>query len=707
MTRILCLLTALLCLGSALADDGPFTMEFEELAPGVWAGVRADSPRFPVMGNTTFVISEEGVVVFDGGGMPKMAELVIEKIRSLTDKPVTHVITSHWHGDHNFGVYRFAEEFDNVQFIAHEFTRDVMNSTRINYIDRGRGFVANNRERYEQIIATGVDEEGNDVGPVDIDIYKRMLADAEEIDRESLRAKVTPPDVVFNHSYVIESGSRTIELLFVGAANTEGDIVMALPNERIVATGDIVVLPSPYAFNMPPKPWAQALRNINDLGYKILVPGHGPVQRDTAYVDLLIDVAESIAQQRDELLAAGLDEDAVQQALDFSAFEERFTHGDEYIKLHYKEWFEQPFRAAAIKALAGEAMVAIEPPVSVPFADERWQIEGVEHELVEHLGRTALRIKGGAAVLPNLDIQNGMVEFDIAITPERGFAGLLFRWQDADNYEHFYIRPHQSGNPDANQYTPVIDGSTGWQLYHGEGYSAPVGYRYNRWMPVKVIYAGSRADVYIDSDEPVFRVHKLKRNEQGGAIGVNSADFSAVHFSNFRYTELAKAYALPPGKVPAVEVPDGVITSWQVSDTFAWSSLDGLARLDETQMSNRNWVELQAEPGGITNLAMARAPTQENNAAFARLVVEVDEPTSKRLTFGYSDVAAVYVNGALIYKGNNVYMSRDYRYLGTIGLFDSVALPMHAGKNEVWIAVGEAFGGWGIMGTLTDFEQAP
>ena len=72
-----------------VAQDTPFRFEFEELAPGVWAGVRPDGPRFPVMGNTTFVISDEGVVVFDGGGMPAMAEQIIDKLRSISDKPVS------------------------------------------------------------------------------------------------------------------------------------------------------------------------------------------------------------------------------------------------------------------------------------------------------------------------------------------------------------------------------------------------------------------------------------------------------------------------------------------------------------------------------------------------------------------------------------------------------------------------------------------
>lgn len=129
MKTMTVLLAGIIMSGSA--DGNLFSFEFEEVADGVWVGVRPDSPRFPVMGNTTIVISDEGVVVFDGGGAPAMAEQIIDKVRSLTTKPVTHVIVSHWHGDHNFGIYRFAEEFPDVRFIAHRFTAKVIDSPRI------------------------------------------------------------------------------------------------------------------------------------------------------------------------------------------------------------------------------------------------------------------------------------------------------------------------------------------------------------------------------------------------------------------------------------------------------------------------------------------------------------------------------------------------------------------------------------------------
>ena len=701
------LFAALLCALSTsvvVAEDSkgsPFQFEFEELAPGVWVGVRPDGPRFPVMGSTLFVISEEGVVVFDGGGMPAMTEQLIDKVRSLTKQPITHVVTSHWHGDHNFGAFRIAEEYDNVQFIAHEFTQQVMNSSRINYIDREMGFVEENYERFIQIIETGKDLDGTEQSDMDRAAYKDIVDNRVAIDHEFLRAKVTPANITFSDKYVIESGSRRIELLHLGHANTEGDIVMWLPEEKIVATGDIVVLPSPYAFNVPPKAWSQTLRNINALGYEILVPGHGEIQRDTDYVDLIIEASDSIAEQRDQMLDEGMTPEEVQEALDFSAFEERFTGGDEYVHAYYEAFFETPFRAAALKAVSGERMVQPPAPESVPFDDERWQIEAAEFEVTEHLGQTALKIKGGGAILPELNIKNALVEFDVAITPERGFAGLMFRYQDSGSYENFYVRPHQSGNPDANQYQPATNGSSSWQLYHGEGYSTPVVYKYNEWIHIKVLYAESQALVYIDSTEPVLHVTDLKRDIASGSIGVSAANFSAVHFANFRYTQLANQYALPMVHDTTV-VPAGAIQQWQVSDVFDSALLTG-ADLPKSLQSDRSWTALPAEKAGITNLAEV-ANIAAGNTVFARHVVNTDRAGNKLLTFGYSDKAKVYLNGTLIYSGDNTYQTRDYRYLGTIGMFDSVVLPLKKGRNELWIAVTELFGGWGVMGSVTDLE---
>jgi hypothetical protein len=112
---------------------------------------------------------------------------------------------------------------------------------------------------------------------------------------------------------------------------------------------------------MPPRPWAKTLQALKGLGFEILVPGHGAVQRDHQYVDLLIESALSIAGQRDAMVKEGLLLSEIEEKLDFSAFEEKFTNGDDYNTLYFKSWFERPFRKAAIKALGVEPMVKIGP----------------------------------------------------------------------------------------------------------------------------------------------------------------------------------------------------------------------------------------------------------------------------------------------------------------------------------------------------------
>jgi len=685
----------------AVADDrGPFTIDFEELAPGVWAGVRPDAPRAPVMGTTVFVIGDASVVVFDGGGVAAMADLVIGKIRSLTDLPVSDVVISHWHGDHNFGVYRFAEEYPEVRFIAHEFTSAMLDSSKMSYLDRQENFRETRLSRYQEYVRTGTGPGGESLNAQEVAVFQGLIDDIDIIDSEFSRSRVTPADITFSRQLTLDPGGRRIELLYPGYGNTAGDAVMWLPAERIVAVGDIVVLPSPYAFNVPPREWADTLRAIKALDFAVLVPGHGPVQKDTAYIDLLIATADDIARQRDALVAAGTSPDEIAAALDFSDIEPRFTGGDEYLAVSYRDYFEQPFREAAVKELTGEPMVPVPVPELVSFDDERWQFGAADYEVADYLGQKALRIRGGLAVLPDVDVRNAIVEFDVAVSGDRGFAGVVFRLQDNGNYENFYIRPHQSGNPDANQYQPVFNGVDAWQLYYGEGYAAPVAYRSNEWMHVRIQFANKVAKVFIDSDEPVLVVEDLKRDVVGGSIGLAVANFADAWFANFRYMPLANAYEFPyPGKGVGKSAP-GVITSWRVSSAFDRAEIAGASSISREFLEEFNWTSLDSEPSGIANLARVQGRGPGADTAFACAVVNSEVEETQQLQFGYSDAATVFINGTRVYSGDNSYESRDYRYLGTIGLFDAVPVRLQPGSNEICIAVAERFGGWGVTGKL-------
>lgn len=340
----------------------------------------------------------------------------------------------------------------------------------------------------------------------------------------------------------------------------------------------------------------------------------------------------------------------------------------------------------------------------IPFDDERWQIDAEEASLGDYHGQHALKLFSGSAVIPTIQAERGVIEFDIAVSELRGFSGARFRQQDADNFEHFYIRPHQSGKPDANQYTPVFDGSTGWQLYYGEDYAAPVTYRFDEWMHVKLVFADSNADVYIDSDEPVLRVRKLKRAVEAGSVGVDASSFSPAHYANFEFSALPADYrfATVEDKVPPL--PAETILTWRVSDRFDADLVTETSVLPDQFITERSWALLETEATGIANFGRLGGNKPGMNTVIARVVINAERDQIKGLSFGYSDAVSVYVNGTRLYSGANMYESRDYRYLGTIGLFDEVYLPLKAGDNEVWFAVSEAFGGWGIVAEFDDLD---
>lgn len=341
-------------------------------------------------------------------------------------------------------------------------------------------------------------------------------------------------------------------------------------------------------------------------------------------------------------------------------------------------------------------------PTSVPFDDPAWTIEAESHEITEFAGRQALHLQGGRAWLPEVQIADGVVEFDIAFSPDRGFSGAMFRFQDGGNFEDFYLRPHQSGMADASQYTPVVQGVSGWQLYHSPAFAAPFRYRYDEWMHVTITFSGSRAAVDVDGTQ--LFVPRLKRPVKAGAVGVHSG-FAPAYFSGFRYSQGVPDDAFGDAEFEAhlPELPDTLVRNWRVSEAFATDQRPSVA-LDDAFHQKLAWRQAAVEPEGFVNLAWSKGVSGENRAVLAEFTVEADAAGHRLVSFGYSDLARVFVNGAEVYRGSNMYQSRDYRYLGTIGLFDAVVVPVKAGRNTITFAVAENFGGWGVMAAVESVE---
>ena len=337
---------------------------------------------------------------------------------------------------------------------------------------------------------------------------------------------------------------------------------------------------------------------------------------------------------------------------------------------------------------------------TVPMDESQWTVKSDEYRFEEYLGVSSIYLPKGSAHLNEVEFHNGIIEFDIAFPQGRGFPGVNFRIQDDQNYEELYIRPHQSGNPDANQYTPVFNGMAGWQLYYGEGHAAPVKYKYDAWNHVKLVIRGTVGEVYInDMEKPLFQIYELKHGNVRGPIALKGNAKS--HFANFSYTLVDN----PQLKLPEKEIPkleENVIGKYQVSNVVEDAAILGKTWLKADEIPGLKWTGINSEFTGAINIARVAQRAQNKNTALLKITISSDADQIKRLDFGFSDKVQAYVNGKLIYSGNNVFRSRDYRYLGTIGYFDSIYLDLKKGDTEIVFAVTEGFGGWGFKAKLED-----
>ena len=127
-------------------------------------------------------------------------------------------------------------------------------------------------------------------------------------------------------------------------------------------------------------------------------------------------------------------------------------------------------------------LLATVPPLSaqapeslaVPADSARWDLQG-QAKAAEVQGRQCLQLDGGAAVLKDFEMRDAVVDVDVTTTGVRGFFGFQFRIDTSClNAEEVYLRPHKTGMPDALQYTPILSGGRDWQIYNGDGFTAPV-----------------------------------------------------------------------------------------------------------------------------------------------------------------------------------------------------------------------------------------
>jgi cyclase len=234
------------------------------------------------------VVNDQDVLLFDVGTTPAGARALVEDLKLITDKPVRTVVNSHFHYDHSFGNGAFGPD---VQTIGHRFTRTAIET-----------FDTIHREPYLSWIGR---------------------AEGQNLERSKEIVPIAPK-LTLETSMVLNKGGREIRLLFLGRGHTAGDVVLFLPKERIVCSGDLVEGVIPYMGDGYFDEWVKTLEALKQLDFAVCLPAHGRPFSDKARVTALQSYLTDVVEQVSRIRAQGVPAEEALKRLELSSHEKNW-----------------------------------------------------------------------------------------------------------------------------------------------------------------------------------------------------------------------------------------------------------------------------------------------------------------------------------------------------------------------------------------------
>src|SRR5687767_6211944 len=248
---------------------------FNKVKEGIYHAIGTGA--LTVIGNSTVIVNDRDVIVVDDHVSPAAAWVLLEEIKAITDKPVTTVVNTHFHFDHAHGNQIFAP---GVQIIGHEFTRRMLLGKPLamplyqSYIGGMPGQIETLRKRIAE-----------EKDPAALAKLRTQLQSTENNLASQKELRPTPPNVTLTTEMTLHRGDREIQIRYLGRGHTAGDVVVFLPRERVVITGDLLTSGLSNMSDSYPLEWAASLEELKKLDFDTVVPGHGEAYTDRTKID--------------------------------------------------------------------------------------------------------------------------------------------------------------------------------------------------------------------------------------------------------------------------------------------------------------------------------------------------------------------------------------------------------------------------------------
>ena len=235
----------LLAAGQTQATTQEPALAAQQVTSSVWyvegLGALGSAANQNFISNAAFVVTPAGVVVIDALGSPALATRLVAAIAKITTVPVTHVIVTHYHADHIYGLQTFKAL--GAKIIAHEAARTYLNS---------------------------------ETARLRLDASRQDLAPWINADTQLI-----PADQWVSSETQVTVGGVDFQIKPVGPSHTPEDLVVYLSSEKLLFAGDLVFRSRiPYVGQADSRRWIIALDNLLSFDTAVIVPGHGPISKE-------------------------------------------------------------------------------------------------------------------------------------------------------------------------------------------------------------------------------------------------------------------------------------------------------------------------------------------------------------------------------------------------------------------------------------------
>ncbi|CUH40448.1 Beta-lactamase 2 precursor [Jannaschia seosinensis] len=215
---------------ASAGDTADKQTSFTEIGDGLWAFTAEGDP------NSGIIIGDDSVMVIEAQATPRLARKVIAHVREVTDKPISHLVLTHYHAVRVLGASAYG-------------------APTIIMSDAARGMVM---------------ERGQEDWESEFDRFPRLFQGHEEI------PGLTWPTTTFTGRMSVHLGKRRVDLMQPGRAHTAGDIVAHVPDAGVMFTGDIVEYRSAcYCGDGHFADWPRTLETIRAFDLDAIAPGRG------------------------------------------------------------------------------------------------------------------------------------------------------------------------------------------------------------------------------------------------------------------------------------------------------------------------------------------------------------------------------------------------------------------------------------------------